>query len=43
LAVIENKEFPSLKSLKVSEESYILGLLDCIGELKRLVLDNIRN
>jgi len=43
LAVIENKEIPSLKSLKVSEESYILGLLDCIGELKRLVLDNIRN
>ena len=43
LAVIENKEIPSLKSLKVSEESYILGLLDCVGELKRFVLDNIRN
>ena len=42
LAVVENKEIPSLKSLKVSEESYVLGLLDCIGELKRLVLDNIR-
>jgi len=43
LAIVENKEIPSLKSLKVSEESYVLGLLDCIGELKRLVLDNIRN
>ncbi len=43
LAIVENKEIPSLKSLKVSEESYILGLLDCIGELKRFVLDNIRN
>ena len=43
LAVVENKEIPSLKSLKVSEVSYVLGLLDCIGELKRLVLDNIRN
>jgi len=42
LAVAENKEIPSLKSLKVSEVSYVLGLLDCIGELKRLVLDNIR-
>jgi len=42
LAIIENKEIPSLKSLKVSKESYVLGLLDCIGELKRLVLDNIR-
>jgi len=43
LAIVENKEIPSLKSLKVSEESYILGFLDCIGELKRFVLDNIRN
>ena len=43
LAIVENKEVPSLKSLKVSEESYVLGLLDCIGELKRFVLDNIRN
>ena len=42
LAIIENKEIPSLKSMKVSKESYILGLLDCIGELKRLMLDNIR-
>ena len=43
LAVVENKEIPSHKSLKVSEEAYVLGLLDCIGELKRFVLDNIRN
>ena len=43
LAIVENKEIPSLKSLKVSEEAYVLGLLDCIGELKRFVLDNIRN
>ncbi len=42
LAIVENKEIPSLKALKVSKESYVLGLLDCIGELKRLVLDNIR-
>ena len=42
LAIIENKEIPSLKSMKVSNESYVLGLLDCIGELKRLMLDNIR-
>ncbi len=42
LAIIENKEIPSLKSMKVSNESYVLGLLDCVGELKRLMLDNIR-
>jgi len=42
LAVIESKEIPSVKSLNVSDESYILGLLDCIGELKRQVIDKIR-
>jgi translin len=43
LAVVERKEIPSNASLKVSGESYTLGLLDCIGELKRLVYDKIRN
>ena len=42
LAVIEGKEIPSVKSLKVSDESYLLGLLDCIGEIKRQVIDKIR-
>ena len=42
LAIIEGKEIPSVKSLKVSDESYILGLLDCIGELKRQIIDKIR-
>ena len=42
LAVIEGKDIPSVKSLKVSNESYILGLLDCIGEIKRQVIDKIR-
>ena len=26
----------------VMEESYVLGLLDCVGELKRMILDKIR-
>ena len=42
LSIIEGKDIPSYKSLKVSGESYILGLLDCIGELKRQVIDTIR-
>ena len=42
LAIIEGKDVPSYWSLKVSGESYILGLLDCIGELKRQVIDTIR-
>ena len=42
LAVVEGKEIPSDKKLKVMEESYVLGLLDCVGELKRMVFDKIR-
>jgi len=42
LAVVEKKEIPSDKQLKVSEEGYVLGLLDCIGEMKRMIFDKIR-
>ncbi len=42
LAVVEGKEIPSDKKLKVFEESYVLGLLDCVGELKRMIFDKIR-
>ena len=42
LAISEMKEVPSASTLKVSEEAYVLGLLDCIGELKRTIYDKIR-
>ena len=42
LAIVEKKEIPSETKLGVMPESYVLGLLDCIGELKRRVLDKIR-
>jgi translin len=42
LAVSSNKDLPSRKSLGVSQSSFILGLLDLIGELKREVYDSIR-
>ena len=42
LAVVEGKEIPSDKKLNVMEESYVLGLLDCVGELKRMIFDKIR-
>lgn len=42
LAVVEDRDIPSDKKLKVMEESYVLGLLDCVGELKRMVFDKIR-
>ena len=43
IAIVEKKEIPTSKKLKVLPESYILGLLDCVGELKRMILDKIRN
>ena len=42
ISIAERKEIPTDKQLNVSPESYILGLLDCVGELKRMVLDKIR-
>ena len=42
IAIVEQKEIPSDKMLSVMPESYVLGLLDCVGELKRQVFDKIR-
>jgi translin len=42
IAIVEKKQIPSDKKLSVMPESYVLGLLDCIGELKRMVFDEIR-
>ncbi|NND85743.1 MAG: RNA-binding protein [Nitrosopumilus sp.] len=42
VAIVEKKQIPSDKKLAVMPESYVLGLLDCIGELKRMVFDKIR-
>jgi translin len=42
LAIVEKRPVPNHKTISVLEESYVLGLLDCIGELKRLIFDNIR-
>lgn len=42
IAVVEKKDIPTIKTMQVSGNAYVLGLLDCIGELKRRVLDMIR-
>ncbi len=42
IAVADKRPVPSAAALAVSGPSYVLGLLDCIGELKRLVFDRIR-
>ncbi len=40
-ALAQGKQIPSREALEASPESYLLGLLDTVGELKRLVLDSI--
>lgn len=41
-SVIDNSAIPSMRDLNVSGPSYITGLLDCIGEIKRMVYDRMR-
>lgn len=40
-SLARGRPVPSMKSLGASPEAYLLGLLDTVGELKRLVLDSI--
>ena len=42
LAVVRGGEIPERDRLDVMPESYVLGLLDMVGELKRLMLDHMR-
>ena len=42
IAIASRKTVPSAADLGVPGGAYVLGLLDCIGELKRLALDRIR-
>ncbi|MEW6605560.1 MAG: RNA-binding protein, partial [Thermoproteota archaeon] len=42
-AVIENRQIPSMQELEVTGPSYLTGLLDCVGEIKRLVYDRMRS
>lgn len=42
IAIVEKNEIPSEKELDVIPESYVLGLMDCVGELKRMIFDKIR-
>ena len=42
IAIASRSPMPSAADLDVPGGAYVLGLLDCIGELKRLALDRIR-
>ena len=41
IALAKGKPVPSLEGTGASPDAYLLGLLDTVGELKRLVLDSI--
>ncbi|MDE1857632.1 MAG: RNA-binding protein [Thaumarchaeota archaeon] len=41
ISLAKGDEIPSMADLGASPEAYLLGLLDAVGELKRLVLDSI--
>lgn len=43
LAVMEGKDLPTMEELGVSGPSYLTGLLDAVGEVKRLVYDRMRS
>ena len=43
LSVMENRMLPSINDVGVMGESYLTGLLDCVGEIKRLVYDRMRS
>jgi translin len=42
-SVMDNMPMPSMGELDVTGESYLTGLLDCVGEIKRLVYDRMRS
>ena len=41
-SIVEESTLPSKTELNVSGSSYLTGLLDCIGEVKRMVYDRMR-
>lgn len=42
MRVYEKTSLAGIDDLNVATSSYLLGLLDCIGEIKRMIYDNLR-
>ncbi len=42
LSIVKFLTIPSLIEMGVTGPSYVLGLLDCIGEIKRIIYDKLR-
>jgi translin len=42
MSIVKNETFPGLNEMGVSSQSYLFGILDCIGEIKRMIYDMVR-
>jgi len=42
LSVIAKKDIPGYEELKIPFKAYLLGLLDCVGELRREMLEELK-
>ncbi|MEM4576183.1 MAG: hypothetical protein QW701_01830 [Candidatus Nezhaarchaeales archaeon] len=42
ISIVEGRPLPSVDELQVTDEAYILGLADLIGELRRRILEEMR-
>ncbi|MGA8915346.1 MAG: RNA-binding protein [Nitrososphaeraceae archaeon] len=42
LSIVRSSKIPSMGDIDVDGPSYVLGLLDCIGEIKRIIYDKLR-
>ncbi|MCL2143199.1 MAG: RNA-binding protein [Methanomassiliicoccaceae archaeon] len=42
-SVVLEKEIPSYSSLNVTPQAWVLGLADCLGEMRRILLDRLIN
>ncbi len=42
-AVVDGKELPSYKDLKITPQAWAMGLADCLGEMRRILLKDLMN
>jgi translin len=42
MSIVKNETFPGLNEMGVSSQAYLFGILDCIGEIKRMIYEMVR-
>jgi translin len=42
MSIVKNEALPGSDEIGVSSQAYLFGILDCIGEIKRMVYDMVR-